>query len=356
MAAVDTLFRHHAGVLARGRGVRWGRRVFLIGAVLLAGGLFLERAGFDVPGIALPVFSHATTTAEQILGTLFVSIAGLIQGLFWLGVLFVAGIVVRLIVSEWRPPHARVAALLDRVLLTDRFAAAAEASGPLAGLAERGAVQSAPSPRLLRPKKRRRDRWLKYAAILAVLLVALSPGTASGDDGVAPMAGAPDAGSKEEPLRLMLRGDDATYPVGAPVPVDVSIEADDPMRDDFDEVVSLRIDGRTPRATAARLFLAAGAPGDDAVRLDLRNYTGALEPGEHEAVATAGALTSNVYRFTIEAPGASPKRKPKPDPEAKPQPDPKGGKQNKPDYEEKFVEPLVQDGEKVKKKARVPVE
>jgi len=98
------------------------------------------------------------------------------------------------------------------------------------------------------------------------------------------------------------------------------------------------------------------------VVLDLRRFAGGLAAGEHVAVAHAGGLASNEYRFRIEAPeppGAEPPPRDPRAPKPKPKPDPPPGAKapgSDPKLERKFVEPLVRDGQKVKKKTRVPIE
>jgi hypothetical protein len=116
------------------------------------------------------------------------------------------------------------------------------------------------------------------------------------------------------------------------------------------------VDERPPIDTGKRLFLAAGAAGQDSATLDLRALTRGLEPGEHVAWAYAGGLRSNPYRFSVVLPGGGQGGPPPPPDEPESGPPPPGGPEERPHWRPKFVEPLVREGEQVEKMARVPVE
>ena len=189
-------------------------------------------------------------------------------------------------------------------------------------------------------------------AVLLVLLVALSPGSAGGEPGPAPAPG--QRGHDRRALQLRLLGEDRTFFPGQAVPVHVVIEAPFAPERDLMLQVSLEIDDGPAYATDRHLFLAAGAPGEDAAVLDLRAFAGELAPGDHVAVALAGDARSNEYRFRIDPP--DPKDPPDGDKSGK-KPQPKGpDKGPDPERDPKFVEPLVRAGDKVKKLARVPIE
>jgi hypothetical protein len=192
-----------------------------------------------------------------------------------------------------------------------------------------------------------------------VRVVALAPGTAPGEDGAAPVAGAPDGGRDERALVLRLEGEKKRFAAGQPVPVEVVAEAPGAPAVDLDLSLRIVLDDAPEIDTGRRLFLPAGAPGRDGATLDLRALAGKLAPGEHTAVARAGDATSNVYRFTIEPPADGPSSLPPPpeDPPTRPpapEPQPAGGGKDK--VRPRYVEPLVQDGPQVQKRAKVPIE
>ncbi len=352
---MEALLARHSGIWATSRAARLGRRFFWIGALLVATALFLERSGIDVWWIAVPGLEDAHTTAERVVGYVFVSFLGLVQGLLWLATVFVGSVLVRIVLSAlWRPGRRATASALDTRLATDRYSAAVEAKGPLAGRVLADAVRDQPPRDALRMRPRKTERWLSVLAVLAVLLVALAPGAAPGAEGRAPVAGSQDPSRPHEPVQLWLRGEERAYRFDEDIPLDVLVEASLPLDQDLEEVVWLSIDSSLPIETRAGLFLPAGAPGEDRATLNLASYLDGLAPGEHTARALAGTLKSNVYRFTLEPP-PDPKQKPPPPPD-QPKPSGKGGQKPKPKTTPKYVEPLVRDGEKVKKKARVPVE
>jgi hypothetical protein len=80
-----------------------------------------------------------------------------------------------------------------------------------------------------------------------------------------------------------------------------------------------------------------------------------LKAGDHEAIARAGILESNVYRFRIEPPPGGETQSPRAEPPSAPPPPPAAGGGPE-EATPKFVEPLVKGDEKVRKKAKVPIE
>jgi hypothetical protein len=356
--SVQTLLRKLDGRHARARAARLATRAVLIFAVLGAVALAGERMGYDLPLLRMPAAPPDRDFASLAFGFLAFSLAGLVQGavllLFVLGV----GLVLRgLGPYLLRRGARRTAGALDRRLGTDRFSAALEARGALAGLAERCAARTSLPAAVREPAgPTRRQRWLRRLAVLVVLLVALTPGTAPGEEGPAPVAGDPSAGREEEALQLKLLGERRSFRPNEPIPVEVVAEAAHPPVSDLDLVLRLRIDDGDEQPTGVRLFLAAGAPGLDRTSLDLRRFAAELEPGEHRAVALADGMESNPYVFRIEAPGPG-EAEPTPEPENEPEPPPgESGGGRQPEYDPKYVEPLIREGEKVEKQARVPIE
>jgi len=351
---VRTLLAAEAGRKALARGRVSARRIVLVGGALIAVTLFLERLGIlSVPWVG------GLGGEDRILAWFVVSIAGLVQGLLALLALFLLALLVRAAAPLFlKPPIPEVAREIDRVLETDRFSSALEAKGPLAALVERRASEEPPPAALFKIPSRRGERWLRRLVVLLVLLVALVPGKApAAEGGLVPQ---PEGGTEEGEVVLRLVGEKEIIPPGLPVPVQVILESGVSPVADFTFPVSIRIDGGEEHPTGATLFLPAGAPGQDAVGLDLEPLTKDLAPGDHVAVARAGLLQSNEYRFRIEGPegGQSPSPVPKPDanPPPKPPPVPQqqggGPQETKP----KFVEPLVKGDDQVRKKAKVPIE
>ncbi|HEX5138073.1 MAG TPA: hypothetical protein VFY93_13940, partial [Planctomycetota bacterium] len=253
-----------------------------------------------------------------------------------------------------RPAIPDVARDVDRALATDRFSSAIEATGPLAALADRRAAERPPPTDLFAVPSRRGERWLTRLVVILVLLVAVLPGKAPASEGG--LSTHEQGGREDGDVVLRLIGKKEIVDPKQPVPVQVILESSVSPAADVTLSVAIRIDGREDHATGATLFLPAGAPGQDAVVLDLRPWVEDLKPGEHVAVARAGLLESNEYRFRIEAPSGgeseSPKAKPPPEPPPSPQPQGGGAQETKP----KFVEPLVRGDEQVKKMAKVPIE
>lgn len=356
---VRALLARHARICARRRAARLAGRLVLVGGTLIACALFLERAGFDVPALRLPGLPAFDGTADRWIGWVAVSLAGLLQGAALLAVIFVFALLVRLGGALVRPRSARVAADLDGILDTDRFSAALEGRGRLAPLVARRVVeQPPPDDTLGRRPSRFWRRWLRRFVVALVLVVALAPGTAPGAEGEARVAGRPDEGRDEEPLRLKLVWDRRLFVPREPIPVEVIAEAAFAPRSDLDLPVRMVIDDGPEIDVQASIFLAAGAPGEDAVALDLRELAEKLEPGEHRAVARAGDAESNAYVFRIDPSGDGGGGGPSPPPSPpRPQPRPQGGAgaQN---VKPKFIEPLVREDErrKIEKLAKVPIE
>ena len=351
---VHELLLRHSRVYAAGRAARLGARIALLGATFVAVLLSVERMGVDLPFLWMPAASTPGFLAKALSFIAF-SLAGLIQGAVLLaGVFALAFLARRLGPVLFRQGPRPTAHALDGRMRTDRYSAALQARGRLAGLAAAHATKNPPPDQALAPKPPGRlQKWLTVGAVLLVLLVAFSPGSAGGESGPAPAPG--QRGRDRRTLQLRLLGEDRTFFPGQAVPVHVVIEAPFAPERDLKLEVSLEIDGGPARATGRHLFLAAGAPGEDAVVLDLRAFAGELAPGEHVAVALADDARSNEYRFRIDPP--DPRRDP-PDggrsgKKAKPKGKDKGAD---PQRDPKFVEPLVRDGDKVKKRAKVPIE
>ena len=350
MKDVRALLAAHARRRATARARVSARRIVLVGGTLVAVALFLERAGI------LPVPWMGGGGGDPILGSIVVSILGLVQAAVALAVLFAVALLARTVAPFLlTPPIPRVARDVDRALGTDLFSSALEAQGPLAGLVEREAVRQPPPATLFAIPSRRRERWLRRLVVLLVLFVALVPGKAPADEGgVIPR---PQGGEDDRELVLRLLGEKEIVQPGLPVPVQVIVESPVAPAADVTFDISMRIDGREEQPTGATLFLPAGAPGLDSVVLDLAPLVKDLEPGDHVAVARAGLLVSNEYRFRIEAPPGGESEKPKPDapsPEPPPTPESQGGGPE--EVKPKFVEPLVKGDEQVRKKAKVPIE
>jgi hypothetical protein len=357
---VEQLIDRHARDAARGRAARLGARIALLGAVGVAVALLLERLGVDLPVFGLPPAVAGTPGfLNRVVGYVAISIAGFFQVVLLLAIVFAAAWLVRSVAAPVLRRGTRATArALDRALGTDRFSAALEARGALTEAVRAHALAHAPERSPLRPKDPGRgQRLLTTAAVLLAVLVALSPGVAGGEPGHAPVPGE-TGGTKEETVRLRLYGPARSYAPGESIFVQVVAEALAPPERDLDAAVYIAIDGGVPQRTARRLFLAGGATGEDAATLDLKRFVKDLKPGTHKAVAYAGGAVSNEYIFKIESPdggGGGGAQEPKQDPQkGKGEGRPQGGA--RPQVDPKYVKPLVADGEKVKKKARVPIE
>jgi hypothetical protein len=347
---VRALLSAHARRRAAARARRSARRIVLLGGAAVAVLLFLERAGH------LPVPWMGGAPGDTILDWLVISLAGLVQGAVALAGVFLLAFAVRALAPPFlRPGIAAVARAIDGKLATDRFSSALEAEGPLAALADRRAAEAPPPADLFAIPSRRGERWLSRLVVLLVLLVAVLPGKAPAAEGG--LVKREEGGRDEGALVLNLIGTKEIVAPDLPVPVQVILESSVSPAADFTFPISIRIDGQKSHATGATLFLPAGAPGQDAVGLDLRPWVKDLAPGEHVAVALAGLLESNEYRFRIEGPSGGESESPRPkDPPPEPPPvqQPQGGgpQEAKP----KFVEPLVKGEDQVTKKAKVPIE
>ncbi len=347
---VRALLSAHARRRATARARRSAGRIVLLGGAAVAVLLFLERAGY------LPVpWVGGLGGEDKVLSWVVVSIAGLLQGVVLLAALFLLAFLVRAAGPPFlKPGIPAVAREIDARLSTDRFSSALEATGPLAALAGRRAAEKPPPGDLFALPSRRGERWLARLVVLLVLLVAVLPGKAPAQEGG--LATREEGGREEGDLVLRLIGTKEIVDPKLPVPVQVILESSVAPAADFTFPISIRIDGRKDDPTGATLFLPAGAPGQDAVGLDLRPWVEDLPPGEHVAVALAGILESNEYRFRIEGPSGGESESPesKPPPEPPPVPQPQGGGPQ--DAKPKFVEPLVKGEDQVTKKAKVPIE
>jgi hypothetical protein len=315
--------------------------------------------GLDLPFLWMPRIEETPGFAELVFGFLAFSLAGLVQGALLIALVLLLAQLVRWSASRFlRRGRGQIAATLDRKLGTDRYSAALQGTGPLAGVVESTATSSPlPDDALLPQRTGRGQRWLTRGAIALVLLVALTPGTAPGGEGSAPVAGVPAQEQEESPLQLKLLGGRRLFGPDEEVTLHVVAEAVDPPDEDFDLAVRIVIDEGEELATGRRLFIPAGAPGQDAIPVDLRRLAKKLKPGEHRAVARAGELESNKFVFTIEAPPEGEDNSESPSGAQQPEPQPKqGGGSSRPEWQPKFVEPLVREGEKIKKRARVPIE
>jgi len=354
--AIDQLLSAHARERAAARAGRLARRLVLVGGALVALALFLERAGVDVPLLRLPGLPPAGGV-ERVFHFVAVSIAGLVQGVALLVALFLLAAAVRFVAPLLlRPPLADVARAADRALETDRFCAALEARGPLAPRVEREALERPPPADLFRLRRARAgSRWLRRAVVALVLLVALMPGRAPAEEG-GPLSMPPEGGTEEHPLVLRLVGERDVFAPGRPVPVYVILEATRAPLVDLTLAATLAIDDGAAMPTGATLFVPAGAPGQDAAALDLRAYVADLAPGDHVAVAYAGELESNPYRFRIEPPPDGESENPESEPPPTPPPPAPGAGGGPEETKPKYVEPLVRGDDQVRKKAKVPIE
>lgn len=341
--SVPRLLETCEGRRARSVARRLGGWTGLAGTLVVAAALFLERAGVDLPLLALPA------GGGHFFGWVLISLAGLFQAALALAAVFAAAFAVSRAGALLRRPALATARDLDARLGTDRFLSAIEAQGPLAPLVERAALSHPPPPGLLDPGPPGfLRRWLTRAAVVLALLIALLPGIApAGEAGPAPVPGEPGAGERKVPLELVLVGPDGTILPDRPVPMALTAKAEG----EFDLPVRLCFDGGEERATTLRIASRAGA----AVRFDLLPWLAGLAAGEHRLVARAGEAESNAWIFRLEPPPAAEPPPPPASPENAPPPE--GGEQGtREPTRPKFVEPLVREGETVEKDARVPIE
>jgi hypothetical protein len=344
---------------AWGRSALWAGRFALLGTVGIAVALFCERAGFDLPWFRLPALGAQEGLAYRVLGWLVISTAGLFQAGVLVGGVWLSAVILRFALGPAlrRRPRA-VARQVDQRLSTERFSAALEADGPFQPLVERDALAALPPDGFLRPRRgRRRLRVLNLLALALVFVIAILPGTAPGDTGDAPVLGAPDPGQRENLLSLTLTGPAGALQPKDPIVLELLGETSRPPSRDLELPVFFMLDRSTRVDVGHALFLPAGADGQDTLRLDLAAMLPPLKPGDHEVFALAGGARSNVWRFKIEGDqGGGGEDQKKQKQKQKPQPQPEHGGAALPPLRPRFVEPLVREGEKVEKRARVPIE
>ncbi len=336
----------------------------LVGGTLTAVLLFLERMGFDAPLVALPHLDATDPIWMRTAGIVVVTLTGLAQGLVLLLGVFLLGALVRFAMPHLgRRKAERTAAELGRQLHTDLYSAAVEGRGTAGELTLLRATRAAPAedalvrPALMRTRLR---RWLARGVVVLVVLVALLPGNAGGAPGDrAALGGAPE-GIRGLDATLRLSGPpQRTFATGERIPLRVRLGA--PGRVERDLVGRIRFElDRGDEIVTEKTLLLADASRSDEAQVDLRDLirrAGGLPPGEHEAVALWMTLRSNPYRFRIDGGGAVTVPKPEPEgsnevvqPAPVPRPAPKA------DVRPVVVEPLVAEGETVRKRARVPVE
>jgi len=334
-------------------------RIALLGLIGVAVALFLERAGFDTPLFRLPKIRPGAGIADRVVGYVAISTAGLVQGAVLGAAVLALALAARAALGVLlRRAPAGVAARLDSVLRTERFSAALEAEGPLAPLVEREALSDPPGPQVLAGgRSTRLQRFLTLLALALVLVVAVLPGVAPGQDGSAPVLGAPDPGQKENLLSLTLVGPTGDLDPGAPILLSVKGETTAPPSRDLELPTTFVLDDQIRIESGQALFMPAGAPGEDEIRFDLGGALPPLKPGEHRVYALAGGARSNIWVFRVEGEsgGGGGGQDEKEEPEKQPKPDPQQGGAL-PEQRPRFVEPLVREGEKVEKRARVPIE
>ncbi|MHC4953877.1 MAG: hypothetical protein ACYTGZ_08300 [Planctomycetota bacterium] len=355
-----SLLARSARAEARGRAAAMAWSLALLGLLSVSVALFAERAGFDLPFLRLPEVQEGAGLADRVIGFVAISTAGLIQGAVFCAVVVAAAILVRLVAAPLlRRKPAAIASRLDHRLFTERFSAALEAAGPLAPLVEHEALSDPPPPELLAPRRgARRKRFLAMLALALVLVVAVLPGIAPGEEGDAAVLGAPDPGQKENLLRLTLAGPTGKVRQGGAIPLSVLGQTKMPPRRDLELPTTFVLDDQIRIESGQSLFMPAGAPGEDTVRFNLAGALPKLKPGKHRVFALAGGARSNVWEFEIEGePGGGGGKKDKKKQEKKKEPKPnkqQGGAL--PELKPRFVEPLVREGDKVEKRARVPIE
>jgi len=343
---------------ARGRAAATAWRIALLGLVGIAVALFAERAGYDLPFLRLPRIDPDAGIADRVIGYVAISTAGLLQGAALAALVIGFAFLARAFLGWWlRRSPAAVAARIDRAMATERFSAALEATGPLAPLCEREALAAPPGPALFAWRGARRQRFLALLALALLLVVAILPGVAPGDDGDAPVLGAPDPGQKDNRLRLSLSGPHGKVKPRGPILLAVVGETSVPPRRDLDLPTTFVLDDVIEIESGKSLFMPAGAPGQDTVQFDIAAALPELKPGKHRVHALAGGARSNVWIFEVEGQpgggGGGEEKKKEPDKKPKPKPEQGGAL---PELRPKFVEPLVREGDKVEKLARVPIE
>ncbi|MHC4939533.1 MAG: hypothetical protein ACYTHK_11235 [Planctomycetota bacterium] len=344
---------------AWGRSALWAGRFALVGTVGIALALFAERAGFDLPWLKLPTIGSGEGLLYRVLGWFVISTAGLLQAAVLVAAVLATAFVLRFALGPVlkRRPGA-VARQIDERLRTERFSAALEAQGPFRPLVEREALTGLPPDGLLAPHRgRRRLRFLNLLALALVFVIAILPGTAPGADGDAPVLGAPDPGQRENRLKLTLTGPSGALQPNDPIMLELLGETTKPPSRDLELPVFFVLD-ETVRVDAGQaLFLPAGADGQDSLEADLGAMLPPLKPGEHTVYALAGGARSNKWKFRIEGDnGGGGQNDKQPKKQQKKKPKPEHGGAALPPARPRFVEPLVREGEKVEKRARVPIE
>jgi len=344
---------------ARGRAAATAWRIALLGLIGVAVALFLERAGFDVPVLRLPKIREGAGIADRVVGYVAISTAGLVQGAVLCAAVLGAALLARVSLGFLlRRAPTSIAARLDALLKTERFSAALEAEGPFAPLVEREALTDPPGPGVLAPgASSRLQRFLAMLALALVLVVAILPGVAPGQDGSAPVLSAPDPGQSENLLRLTLVGTTGVLKSGDPIILSLKGETTSPPSRDLELPTTFVLDDQIRIESGQALFMPAGAPGEDEIRFDLAGALPPLKAGEHRVHALAGGGRSNVWIFKIEGEsgGGGGGQDKQDEPKKKPAPQPQQGGAL-PEQRPRFVEPLVREGEKVEKRARVPIE
>jgi len=346
---------------ARGHARRLAFRFGLVGALAVAVLLFAMRLGLELPGLASLDLDRIADDAPLWVGWFALSLIGLVEGVLFLAVVVLLGWLVRY-VAPWcfRRGPSQTANDMDRRLETDRFAAALEAKGPLAELARECALRAPPPLDVLVPtRSRRRENWLRRLAFLLVIAIAILPGRAGAGEGPEDAEG--EGAAAESSLVLRLTGLRALFRPGDPIPMQVMLEASEPLVNDFQNDLILTLDDQPGFPLRHTLFLAAGAPGQDVMRFDLLTHVEKLAPGEHVAIAACGDLESNEFWFRIDPEGdgggGGGGEEPPDDPgKGKPKPGQQNQSPQKINATPKFVQPLVQDGDKVKKRARILTE
>ncbi|MEM8884884.1 MAG: hypothetical protein AAGD14_12500 [Planctomycetota bacterium] len=341
---------------AGGRAALWAGRIALVGVTATAVTLFLDRAGFDVPWFQLP--DSGATPLQRLFGWFAISTAGLAQTALVVGVVLAVAFFLRvLMVPLLRRRPAVIALALDRRMQTERFSAALEADGPFRPLVERAALAQMPPDGFLRPHRgRKRVRFLLTLALALVFVIAVMPGVAPGAPGDAPVLGTPDPGQKDNLLELILTGPTRPLKPGEPIELGLQARTSRPPTRDLELPVYFVLDDEIRIPAERALFFPAGVQGEDDLIFDLARNLPPLEAGEHTVYAMAGGGRSNVWKFTIEGDGGGGGQD---EQEEEQQQEPEGGQEQPkamPEARPRYVEPLVREGEKVEKKARVPIE
>ena len=343
---------------ARGRAATAAWRIALLGLVGVSVALFAERAGYDLPFLRLPQIEEGAGIADRVIGYIAISTAGLVQGGVLAAIVVGIAFLARVFLGWWmRRSPAALASRIDAAMSTERFSAALEATGLLAPIVEREALAEPPSASLFARRGARTRRFLTLLALALVLVVAVLPGVAPGGEGDAPVLGAPDPGQKENKLRLSLSGPHGEVAPRGPILLAVVGETSVPPQRDLDLQTTFVLDDQIHIESGESLFMPAGAPGQDTLQFDIAGALPELKVGKHRVYALAGGARSNLWIFEVKADqggGGGGGEEEKKEPKQEPKPQQQGGAL--PEQRPRFVEPLVREGEKVKKRARVPIE